>query len=237
MVATNYKLNFLLFLSAFFFLFSQAQAQDLEFGFGAGIANYTGDIAPSYNLKNVRPAGEFFVRLNPNPAFSVRFGAMVAMIRADETESKEPFYQQRAAKFKGTVYEASARVEYNFRDYRAMSELNRLSPYVFLGGSVAHISVESNYFNSQPNALEFSLPIGVGLKYMLAHNYNLGFEFGARPTFTDAIDGMLQDSNIGEVSSVGKFQMTNLFTKDMYYYAGISISFTINRVVCPTEFR
>ena len=235
MVILNHKSIFLAVFFTLFFTF--AKAQDLEFGFGVGIANYTGDISPSYKFENGRPAGEFFIRLNPSPILSFRFGAMAGIIRADETKSKDPFYQQRAAKFVGNVYEASARVEYNFRDYRAMSELNRLSPYVFLGGSVAHISVTSNYFSRQPSALEFSLPIGVGVKYMLAQNYNLGFEFGARPTFTDAIDGMLQDSNVGEISSVGKFQMTNLFTKDMYYYTGISLSFTINRVVCPTEFR
>lgn len=218
-------------------LFTFSQAQDLEFGFGIGTTNYTGDVSPSYKIKNHSPAGEFFIRLNPTPAFSVRFGAMAGILRADETKSKDPFYQRRAAKFVANIYEASARMEYNFRDYRAMSELNRLSPYIFLGGSVAHISVNSNYFDNQPNALEFSLPVGVGIKYMLAHNYNLGFEFGARPTFTDAIDGMIQDDSGEEVSSVGKFQMTNLFTKDMYYYTGISLSFTINRVVCPTEFR
>ncbi|PIY12428.1 MAG: hypothetical protein COZ18_02065 [Flexibacter sp. CG_4_10_14_3_um_filter_32_15] len=235
MLAINYKSIFLVLFFTLSFTFSKAQ--DLEFGFGVGMANYTGDISPSYKLKNGRPAGEFFVRLNPNPTFSVRLGAMAGIIRADETESKDTFYQQRAAKFTGTIYEASARMEYNFRDYRAMSELNRLSPYIFLGGSVAHISVNSNYFDSQPRALEISLPIGVGIKYMLAHNYNLGFEFGVRPTFTDAIDGMMQDGSADEISSVGKFQMTNLFTKDMYYYTGISLSFTINRVVCPTEFR
>ncbi|WP_338812926.1 DUF6089 family protein [Bernardetia sp. Wsw4-3y2] len=232
----NYK--FILFL-VFFSILSVAasQAQDIEFGFGAGVANYTGDISPSYKLQNARPAGEIFVRYNPSPAFSLRFGAMIGVIKADETKSDDPFSQRRLAQFVGTVYEASARMEYNFRDYRAMSELNRLSPYVFFGGSVAHIAVNSNYFDNQPNALEIALPIGVGLKYMLAHNYNLGFEFGARPTFTDAIDGMLQDDTIDNVSNVGKFQMTNLFTKDMYYYTGISLSFTINRVVCPTEFR
>ena len=214
-----------------------SQAQTWEFGFGVGMANYTGDVSPSYKISNSRPAGELFVRLNPNPNFAIRVGAMVGAIRADEIDSKDPFFQQRAAKFTANIYEASARMEYNFRDYRAMSELNRLSPYVFLGGSVAHISVNSNYFDNQPKTLEFALPIGVGLKYMLANNANLGFELGARPTFTDAIDGMIQDGSADEISSIGKFQMTNLFTKDMYYYAGISLSFTINRVVCPMQFR
>ncbi|WP_291726660.1 DUF6089 family protein [Bernardetia sp.] len=236
MIFTVYKKAVLSVLCVLF-SFTLCNAQDLEFGFGAGVMNYTGDISPSYKVKNLRPAGEFFVRLNPNPIFSFRFGAAIGAIGADETDSEEPFFQQRAAKFAGTVYEVSGRAEYNFRDYRAMSELNRLSPYIFLGGSVAHISVNSNYFDSQPNALEIAIPVGVGLKYMLGQNYNLGFEFGARPTFTDAIDGMLQDSNADEVSSVGKFQMTNLFTKDMYYYTGISLSFTISRVVCPAEFR
>lgn len=231
----NYKSIFLILFFTLSFTFSKAQTW--EFGFGVGTTNYTGDISPSYKLNNSRPAGEFFVRLNPNPNFAVRVGAMIGIIRADETDSKDPFYQRRAAKFTGNVYEVSARMEYNFRDYRAMSELNRLSPYVFLGGSMAHISINSNYFDNQPKALEFALPIGVGLKYMLANNANLGFEFGARPTFTDAIDGMTQDGSADEISSVGKFQMTNLFTKDMYYYTGISLSFTINRVVCPMQFR
>lgn len=231
------KHKFIFLVVPFILLFTLSQAQDVEFGFGVGVANYTGDVSPSYKLKNARPAGEFFIRLNPNPTFSARFGIMAGVIRADETKSKDPFYQRRAAKFSGNIYEFSARMEYNFRDYRAMSELNRLSPYIFLGGSAAHISINSNYFASQPKALELALPVGVGIKYMLAHSYNLGFEFGARPTFTDAIDGMMQDGNADEISSVGKFQMTNLFTKDMYYYAGISLSFTITRVVCPTEFR
>lgn len=235
MTLPNYKSIF--FFICFILFSTLSQAQTWEFGFGVGTTNYTGDISPSYKLNNCRPAGEFFVRLNPNPNFAVRMGIMAGVIRADETDSKDPFSQKRAAKFSANIYEASARMEYNFRDYRAMSELNHLSPYIFLGGSVAHISVSSNYFSSQPKALEFSLPIGVGIKYMLANNINLGFEIGARPTFTDAIDGMMQDGSKDKISSVGKFQMTNLFTKDMYYYTGISLSTTINRIVCPMQFR
>lgn len=239
MVALNYKSILLtLFFTLFFTLsLTLTHAQTWEFGFGFGTTNYTGDISPSYKLNNSRPAGEFFVRLNPSPTFSVRIGAMIGAIRADETKSKDPFFQRRGGKFSANIYEASARMEYNFRDYRAMSELTRLSPYIFLGGSIAHISVNSNYFDNQPKTLELSLPIGVGIKYMLANNINLGFEVGARPTFTDALDGMLKDGSEDEISSVGKFQMTNIFTKDMYYYTGISLSTTINRVVCPIQFR
>jgi hypothetical protein len=203
-----------------------SQAQQIEMGFSLGGSNYTGDIA-NFKLTNFRPAGDVFFRYNLSPVSSFRVGLMGTRLHASDFDSQDPFQLKRGVEFNADVIEASLRYEYNFRDFRGRGEMLRMSPFVFVGAGAGIIDVNGNYRDDTAKGIQLSIPFGIGLKYAMAYNWNLGFEFGTRKTFTDNIDSIVNEEN------VGKFQRSNPNNKDLYYFLGISLSYTFEGVLCP----
>lgn len=214
-------LVFLLTLFAF-----TSQAQQVEMGISLGASNYTGDIA-SLKLSNFRPAGEVFFRYNLSPVSSLRAALMGGRLGASDFNSQDPFQKKRGVEFTADLVEASLRYEYNFRNFRAREEMLRWSPFVFMGLSGAIIDVNGNYRKDTAKGIQLGIPFGIGLKYAMAYNWNLGFEFGTRKTFTDGIDSIVNEENLG------KFQRSNPNDKDLYHFVGISLSYTFEGVLCP----
>ena len=67
-----------------------------------------------------------------------------------------------------------------------------------------------NYSNTQ-----FSLPIGLGVKYDLTNNLNIGFEYGIRLVWTDYLDGVSQAGNPNK--------------NDVYFSGGIVLAYRFNK--------
>lgn len=223
-------LRSIFFIGIIFILVSNlALAQRFEPGFTLGAANYSGDVS-NFNPVNFRPAGDIFLRMNLSPKHALRTGLFYGQLEAADSKSKDPFQKIRDVSFKTQVLELSLRYEYNFRDFRAKSELVRLSPFVFVGGAANKMKVDGKFQDNTVKGIQLAIPFGVGLKYAMAYNWNLGFEFGARKTFTDHID------SIENTSNSGKFQLSNPNTKDMYYFLGISLSYAFEGVICPIRF-
>ncbi|MEM6299270.1 MAG: DUF6089 family protein, partial [Bacteroidota bacterium] len=199
-------------------------------GASLGVMSYTGDVAPNINPTLLGIGIEGFLRYNVTPALTVRANALISLTQAKDEISADKFQVIRNVNFNASVTELSMRLEYNFRDFRARTELRKLSPYAFVGGGVAWISTDGNYLdNDQVTPV---LPFGVGFKYALPFNVNFGMELGARKTFTDQIDGL--DPAIFDT----KFQSTNSYNDDMYYFIGVSISYTYDvGGICPIRFR
>ncbi|MCC5944042.1 MAG: outer membrane beta-barrel protein [Bernardetiaceae bacterium] len=207
------------------------QAQKEEFGFTVGALNYTGDIASQYQIRNLRPAGEFCLRYNFIPSVSARVSGLYGKLGASDRDQKNRFKQQRGVEFSADVLELQGRIEYNFRDFRAYSELTDWSPFIFVGGAVSWITTTTNYSQNPDYLVVPSVPFGVGFKYRVAYGLNFGAEFGARLTYSDAIDGLDSDD------LQNKFQSQNPFNNDRYYYLGLHVSWTFQRVICPVSFH
>lgn len=102
----------------------------------------------------------------------------------------------------------------------------------------------------------FAIPITGGFKFSFKRNWNIAIEAGVRKTFTDYLDDVsgkypsyaslpggstglaaaLSDRS-GEVGEkVGKpgYQRGQSPKKDDYFFGGISISYTIMKIQCPT---
>ncbi len=102
----------------------------------------------------------------------------------------------------------------------------------------------------------FAIPIGGGFKYSINKNWNIGFFGELRVTFTDYIDDVggvyasplsLPEGSKGiaykladrsgevgpSIGSPGK-QRASSNKADFYMFAGISVSYTIFRMKCPT---
>ena len=227
------------FLPVFLFLILTVPvlsiAQIHEFGLGLGGFNYTGDINPRYNFLNYKPGGMLFYRYNSaNCVTSFRLGFSAGQLSGSESKSKEYVASIRNASFKSSVTELSLMGEYNFFNYRHKKQLTKFSPYLtgglalFTDGSPASTSNSTPETSKNGGGIGVAIPFGLGVKFILNRNWNLGTEFVARKTFTDYIDGI---SN-GEI---GTRSTGNPLDTDWYFYTGVSLSYTIFKVKCPQD--
>lgn len=226
--------NYLFFLftcTLLFFQVRQAQAQRFEPGLGLGAVSYTGDVTPSLHPSSLGGGGEIFLRYNLSPVVNLRANAMFAFTDAEDSALPDAFQQIRDVSFQSNILEASLRLEYNFRDFRKRTELRRMSPYVFFGGGIAQIRTEGNYADKTLSTVPV-LPFGAGIKLAMPYNFNLGVELGARKVFSDEVDALNPDL------LTTKFQSVNPHNSDMYYFLGISLSYTYDvGGICPIRFQ
>ncbi len=204
-----------------------AHAQKLEVGAGVGTTLYRGDLAPVLTPGFARPAANIFLRHTPGRAVTLKYSLMAGKIFADDSQSEDNFAIKRNRFFNTRLVELAATAEYNFFNYRNETSRRAWSPYIF--GGVALFKFDP-VENSQPDypLIQLGLPFGVGIKYVLKGQWNLGLEFGARKTFTDYLDDLG-----GPLDLNNRFQNGNPNDKDLYTYTCISISYTFYKVRCP----
>lgn len=104
--------------------------------------------------------------------------------------------------------------------------------------------------------IDFAIPIGGGFKYSINKNWNIGIYGGVRITFNDYIDDVggvyasplslpegsrglafqLADRSgeVGESIGLPGKQRASSTKDDFYMFAGVSISYTIFRLKCPS---
>lgn len=230
--------------SVFFATISAAQNTS-ELGVGVGGAVYRGEIAPSYQFRNNRPAITAFYRKDITAPVTLRGGLTYGMLRADDANQQRenntlPLPTYRQASLKGGLLEASAVVEYNFFDYHDRKDKVHFTPYVFVGiaGFYADTRVSTTnaaltgVIDERGSMLGFAIPAGVGIKYALSPRWNLGAEVGARKAFTDNLDH-LSTKNTQLNASSDRDLLINTHTQDWYFYNGISVSYTFYKIRCP----
>jgi hypothetical protein len=77
--------------------------------------------------------------------------------------------------------------------------------------------------NANGGMVGVAIPAGIGIKYALSPRWNLGLEAGARKTFTDELDHLVNQNAF----------IDNRHTKDWYFYSGVSVSYTFYKIYCP----
>jgi opacity protein-like surface antigen len=201
------------FLFLFFLFSGSISAQHLEAGLMLGTSNYLGDLSnnsASVYLKESNPAAGVFGRYNISEFLAGRFGVTYGMISGQDANSKkDPYILERNLSFRSSLVEASLIAEINFLGYRPYGMYNPFSPYVFAGVAATMFKPQarfqgiwvdlqplgtegqgmSKYPDRQPYSLTtLAIPFGLGVKYALTDKFNVGFEIGARRTFTDYLD-------------------------------------------------
>ena len=205
----------LILLTSFF-----TQAQKHEYGISLGASNYKGDFTnDNFELRNYRPAGLIYYKNNITPAFGMRYHLMIGGIKASDANSKDPVYKSRGLAVSNILYEGAMQVEYNFVNYRSLSNRLKWSPY-FVGG--VGVFYFSPYSNSTELTIQPCLPVGIGMRCIVKGNWNLAVEVVARKTFTDLLD----NTNGGVLGG-------NSDTQDWYIYNGLSLSYNLYNVYCP----
>lgn len=196
---------------------SQEIDKHAEIGFGVGVANYKGDLSPSFNYTQISPGAQIFYRHNYKNEVSVlRVNLLITSIKADERSVKDALPQARGLQFSRGVTELGLLYEYNFFNYRDIKNIYYMSPYLF-GGMAATV-----LWGNQSTTI-LSIPFGVGTKFKMGNNLNLGIEYGARKTFSDKLD--LQEASDEALSSSSP--------TDWYYFLGANLSYTFYKQVCP----
>ena len=195
-------------LCLFFYQSSFSQEQDKSFTFSlfTGVMNYQGDLNPnSFTFKNSNFAAGIIIRKPLNRWFTVRGGINRGTIEAADRNNRD-YLKQRNLSFFTTIQEGYIALEATVLDIST----TRFTPYIYAGIAFFHfnpwtydkngtktylkpLSTEgqglSQYPKQQPyNLTQLALPFGVGAKYAVNDNLNIGIEFSQRKSFTDYID-------------------------------------------------
>lgn len=195
-----------LFFFVTLFLFSAINAQEgAEIGLLGGVSLYSGDLSQQefgVYTDELGPAFGFFSRFNLNKTLALRLGLSLGRLSGDDANTG----RTRNLSFRSRLTEFSLIGEVNLFKMGRYRNKGTL-PYIFGGVAVFNFNPEApfdgDYVALQPLGTEgqglpnyeapykltqLSIPVGVGIKFLLNDNITLGLEFGGRKTFTDHLD-------------------------------------------------
>jgi len=198
-------------------------SQHLEFGIMGGTSHYLGDLSPKANRFSTGKThlmGGAFLKYNINNFVAVRLGGNYGKLSADDAKSNIESRRIRNLSFESKLIEGSLIAEFNIFGYQPYNLARPFSPYIFAGVAFFNFKPKADLggdtFELQPLGTEgqglaefpdrkfyqltqFSIPLGVGVKYALTDQLNIGLEIGVRKTFTDYIDDVSSNSYVDEV--------------------------------------
>lgn len=187
-------------------------AQHFEAGIMVGASNYIGDLARNSRkvyVKETRPAFGAFGKYNVNDYVAVRLSGNYASIAGADENADDEQIVSRNLSFKSTLLEFGISGEFNLSGYQPYGLSKVFSPYLFVGLAATMFNPKAKYNDEwvalQPLGTEgqglsqyperqayskttLSIPFGIGFKYALTDQLNLGIELGARRTFSDYLD-------------------------------------------------
>jgi len=206
----------LIFLGFFFFVsnaaFAQQQStvQEGEIGVSDGAAHYFGDLNPKLRVNRPKPAFGIFVRKQYGDYIAVRLSGHFAQLGySDVYNTYNTFMHTRNLSFNTNIYEFTVQGDFNFFRFIPGDLYKRYTPYITFGAGVFNYDPYTYYQGQKvylrplgtegqgsalyPNRKEYStmaacFPIGVGYKYSLNRQVNIGLEVVYRFTTTDYID-------------------------------------------------
>lgn len=223
--------SFLILLTLPFLSWSQTY----EVGGFIGGANYIGDIGKSTFIKPNNLALGGLVKWNRSDRHSFRASVNFAKIQGDDSKASEARRKERGYKFSNTIKEFNLGMEFTFWEYDTHSGKPIQTPYLYTGiTTFMHDNLyrdSNDKFVKDGNKVSFAIPIVLGYKMSLGRQASLGFEIGARYTFTDNLDG--SDPN-GAGSQHYKFGNSNF--NDWYVFSGINLTFAFGRTPCYSKF-
>lgn len=192
----------------------QSLMRGWEVGPWAGVSYYFGDLNTNYRLNRPNAAGGFLARYNFNERLSFSVSGNYGKIAAYDSDSRNPFEQDRNLSFQSDIWDGTALFEFNFLPYFHGSRDNFFTPYLFGGLSIFNFNPKAVYDGPtqlngvNPGELVELRPLGTegqfkGEEYFTvtaAFTYGMGFKFdlnyewsmnihaGIRSTYTDYLD-------------------------------------------------
>lgn len=188
----------------------QSTVQEGEFGVSVGAAHYFGDLNTRARVNRPKPALGIFFRKQFGNYTGLRVAAHYAQLGySDIYNTKNDFMLRRNLSFNTNIWELSLQGDFNFFKFVPGDPAYRFTPYITLGAGIfsydpyAYIKGEKvflrplgtegqgyqQYPDRKPyGSMAFCIPFGIGVKYNVTDNMNLGFEVVYRFTNTDYLD-------------------------------------------------
>jgi hypothetical protein len=245
-----------------------------EFGIALGAAHYFGDINTRAKINRPKIAFGAFFRKQFGDYVAGRLSATFAQVGYSDVYSKNEFQRLRNLSFNSNIFELALQGDFNFFKFNPVDPNYRFTPYVtlgvgvfgfnpytYLGGKKYYLQplgTEGQGTTAYPDRKKYSLtalcfPLGVGIKYNLTDQMNIGFEITHRFTTTDYLDDVsktyagaqvfkdpiaqkLQDRSYEFGTPIGEAGRQRGFSgqKDQYVTAMISITFNLSSYSCPS---
>lgn len=221
-------MNRILFVLVLISMSFRTEAQINELGIFAGGANYIGDVGPTNYVKPNDLALGIIYKWNRSPRHSWRAGFTFADISSKDVNSDVSGRKERGYEIKNTVKELSLGLEFNFFDFNLHEPEFKMTPYIF--GGLSYFWSDEMYINNgitrrQDSKGNLAIPMTVGIKTNVFENFVVGFEVGARYTFTDNLDG----SNHKDYPQLA---FGNLESNDWYVFTGFTLTYTFGIQPC-----
>ncbi|WP_417358160.1 DUF6089 family protein [Flavobacterium sp.] len=208
----------------------KAEAQINEVGIFVGGSNYIGDVGPTDYIAPKDLALGFLYKYNRSPRHSYRASFTYAKISSNDADSDMSARKQRGYSFDNTVKELSLGLEFNFFDFNLHETDFQLTPYVY--GGLSYFWYDEQYINNgrtydNGNSSALAIPMTVGIKTNVLPNFVIGFEVGARYTFSDNLDGSYPEDDTYQNLRFG-----NLESDDWYVFTGFTLTYTFGEKPC-----
>ena len=271
-IANKFFIVFFVFVLFSLNLNAQYYKKNTEIGLTAGVSYYLGDLNKQHFFQS-KPGAGIIIRRNIDNRFSYKASALFLSLYSDERESSDTIAQSRMLHFKSNIYELSGQLEFNFLPYESGNPLYTWTPFVYTGISLFHFNPKAENKNGewvelQPlgtegqetttfpdrkrySLMQFSIPMGGGVKIAVNESFNIILEYGIRKTFTDYLDDVsttypgpninnsqwpvemtnqaqeLSDpTNNPQINYAGR-ERGNPDKKDWYSFTGITLSFKL----------
>ncbi|MES2558617.1 MAG: DUF6089 family protein [Bacteroidota bacterium] len=263
------KLKIRTFLLAIIFLAAgRSYAQKTEIGILLGGSYYYGDIINTTYIQSqaIHQAGGLFLRKHLNKKFCLRVNLMYARLGAADSNlidnTENIFQRKRNLAFFADVFEVSGVIEYNLiPDHnRGRRIKNRFIPYIYGGLGLFYFEpkaihpITGNAIALRPLKLDGSsyspvalaVPLGIGFRYYLTKNWQLGLDLGMRLTSTSHLDDITGDSRYpdpttlasedavimsdrsdGRLFPPGENRGKIRFITDVYFIGGVTLTYRL----------
>lgn len=253
----------------------QAIVQEGEVGITIGGAHYFGDLNKGVGFKSPQLTYGVLAKKQFGPYVALRVAGHYAKLGYADSmvnPAKFPFQKTRNLDFQNKVWEVSVQGDFNFFKFIPGDPEHRFTPYITLGvGIIKHnpyTFLDGVKEKLQPLGTEgqlaagnaysdqaYCFPLGMGVKYNIANNLNLGFEVVYRYTNTDYLDDVsgtyapndvlntsgngnllskayrLQDRSIGQIKTNGD-QRGFSQQRDQYLLAQFTLTFSFSSYKC-----
>lgn len=229
-------MRYLILILCSLFFAQKAHSQIYEVGIFLGGSNFIGDVGSTKYVSPKNPAFGGIFKWNRSPRHSFRFTAIYAQLEGDDSKSSDPRRIERNYKFKNSIKEFSAGMEFTFLDWNLHDEQPKSTPYLYTGVTAAN---HDNFFFDNSGTIQsentsswaYGIPMAVGFKTTSANGIVLAVEVGARYTFSDGLDGSVPNDTDRERYSFG-----NTNSNDWYVFSGITVTYTFGRRPCYCNF-
>lgn len=213
-----------------------SHSQIHEIGIFAGGSNFIGDVgATDYISPNQLAFGAIY-KWNVSPRHSWRASLIFSELEGIDVNSDDQRRIQRGYGFSSSLFEVSAGMEFAFFDFDLHTGKKISTPYIYTGVSVAkhdnHYFLNGVLTSENTASWAYGIPMVLGFKTAFITGFVLGFEVGARYTFSDEIDGSIPDADYRQ-----QYRFGNINNNDWYTFSGITLTYTFgqNPCYCPSN--